>query len=123
MTLLLPQLILAELPPGVTIAHPPGLQVGDCIPVPPEVQGRWITIGAGPDQDLILRDDPPGISRSHCRMILRGGAFLIQGRLHPPGHAINGEWFNDCTARPLRDDDLITIGKHVTFRFDLTSQG
>jgi hypothetical protein len=118
-----PQLVLAELPEGVTITHPPGLQVGDSIPVPPEVQGRWITIGAGPDQDLILRDDPRSISRSHCRMILRGGAFLIQGRLHPPGHAINGEWFNDCTARPLRDGDQLTIGKHATFRFTLPEQG
>jgi hypothetical protein len=52
-------------------------------------------------------------------MILRGGAFLIQGRLHPPGYAINGQWFNDCTARPLRDGDLVTIGQHLTFQFAL----
>jgi hypothetical protein len=122
MAFTLPQLVLAELPAGVGIVHPAGLHVGDSIPVPPEVQGRWITIGSGPDQDLIIRDQPAGISRSQCRMIFRGGAFLIQGRLHPPGYAINGEWFNDCTARPLRDGDLVTIGRHVTFRFALPEQ-
>lgn len=114
-----PQLVLSDLPPGVEIVQPAGLQVGDAIPVPPAVQGRWITLGAGPDQDIVIRDEPAGVSRSHCRMTLRGGAYLIQGRLHPAGHAINGERFFDCTARPLRDGDLVTIGRHVTFRFSL----
>jgi predicted component of type VI protein secretion system len=114
-----PKLLLAELPPGVAIVAPAGLQVGDAIPLPTQVQGRWITIGASPDQDLVIRDQPAGISRSHCRMILRSGACLIQGRLHPPGYAINGTWFNDCTARPLRDGDLITLGQHLVFRFAL----
>src|SRR3954466_14573581 len=86
----LPQLVLQSLPDGVEIVTPAGLQVGDAVPVPPAVQGRWITIGAGPDQDIVLRDQPPGISRSHCRMTQRNGAFLIQGRLHPTGYAING---------------------------------
>src|SRR4051812_15168975 len=118
-----PELILEELPPGVEIAAPAELAVGGAIPVPPAVQGRWITIGAGPDQDIVLRDQPPGISRSHCRMIRRGGAFLIQGRLHPTGHAINGERFHDCTARPVRDGDLVTIGRYVTVRFSLPPEG
>jgi hypothetical protein len=43
------------------------------------------------------------------------------GRLHPDGYAINGQRFHDCTARPLRDGDLLTIGKHVTLRFSLPS--
>ena len=115
----LPQLVLHPLPDGVEIVEPAGLQVGDAVPVPPAVQGRWITLGAGPDQDIVLRDQPPGISRSHCRMTRRNGAFLIQGRLHPTGYAINGERFHDCTARPLRDGDLVTIGPHVTVRFSL----
>jgi predicted component of type VI protein secretion system len=114
-----PQLVLAELPEGVQIAAPAGLRVGDAIPLPPAVQGRWITLGAGPDQDIVIRDEPAGVSRSHCRMTLRGGAYLIQGRLHPAGYTINGERFFDCTARALRDGDLITIGRHVTFRFSL----
>jgi predicted component of type VI protein secretion system len=115
-----PQLVLKELPPGVEILAPAGLAVGGALAVPPAVQGRWITIGASPDQDLMIRDQPASISRSHCRMLLRGGAFLIQGRLHPPGYAINGERFNDCTARPLRDGDLLTLGQRLTFRFTLT---
>jgi pSer/pThr/pTyr-binding forkhead associated (FHA) protein len=118
----LPQLVLAELPPGVEIVAPAGLKVGEAIPVPPAVQGRWITLGSGPDQDIVIRDQPPGISRSHCRLTYRGAAFQIQGRLHPSGHAINGERFFDCTARPLRDGDLITIGRHATFRFVLPAQ-
>ena len=118
-----PQLVLAELPEGVQIAAPAGLRVGDAIPLPPAVQGRWITLGAGPDQDIVIRDEPAGVSRSHCRMTLRGGAYLIQGRLHPAGYTINGERFFDCTARPLRDGGLITIGRHVTFRFSLPRAG
>lgn len=114
-----PQLVLAELPPGVEIVEPAGLQIGDAVPLTPAVQGRWITIGSGPDQDIIIRDQPAGISRSHCRMIFRGGAFLIQGRLHPDGYAINGQRFFDCTAYPLRGGDLVTIGKYATFRFTL----
>jgi pSer/pThr/pTyr-binding forkhead associated (FHA) protein len=113
-----PELVLEELPPGVEIVAPAGLVVGGAIPVPPAVQGRWITIGAGPDQDIVIRDQPPGVSRSHCRLILRG-AFLIQGRLHPDGYAINGVRYHDCTARPLRDGDRVTIGKYVTVRFRL----
>ena len=114
-----PQLVLTELPPGAEIIAPAALTVGNALTVPLAAQGRWITIGAGPDQDLVIRDQPASISRSHCRMILRGGAYLIQGRLHPPGYALNGERFNDCTARPLRDGDLVTIGQHATFRFSL----
>jgi predicted component of type VI protein secretion system len=114
-----PQLVLAELPEGVEIVAPAGLRMGDAITVPPAVQGRWITIGAGSDQDIVIRDEPAGVSRSHCRLTLRGGAYLIQGRLHPTGYAINGERFFDCTARPLRDGDRLTIGRHVTFRISL----
>jgi len=116
-------LVLTEPPPGVEIVAPAGLAVGGALAVPLAAQGRWITIGASPDQDLVIRDQPASISRSHCRMIFRGGAFLIQGRLHPPGYAINGEWFNDCTARPLHDGDLVTIGQHATFRFSLPGSG
>jgi predicted nucleotidyltransferase len=116
-----PRLILADLTPGVKIVVPAGLRIGESIPIPEQVQGRWITIGAAPGQDIVVRDQPAGIGGSHCRMTLRSGAFLLQGRLHSSGWALNGERFYDCTARPLRDGDLITIGKHVTFRFVLQS--
>jgi predicted component of type VI protein secretion system len=76
---------------------------------------------ARPCLAAVIRDQPPGISRSHCRMTLRGGAYLIQGRLHPDGYAINGERFHDCTARPLRNGDRLTVGKHVTVRFRLAA--
>jgi hypothetical protein len=112
-----PQLVLIELAPGVEILAPAGLTIGGVIEVPPAVQGRWITIGAGTDQDIVIRDQPASISRSHCRMTYRGGAFLIQGRLHPPGYALNGERFNDCTARLLKDGDQVTLGPYVTLRF------
>jgi hypothetical protein len=116
-------LVLADLPAGVEIVVPAGLRIGDAIPLPEQVQGRWITIGSGPDQDIILRDQPAGIGRSHGRMILRDGVFRFQGRLHPAGWALNGERFYDCTARPLHDGDLVTIGEHATFRFSLSSTG
>lgn len=115
----LPRFILAELPPGVAVVAPAGLRVGDALPIPEAVRGRWITIGAGDDQDIVLRDEPRGLGRSHCRMLFRGGAYLMQGRLHPAGWAKNGERFYDCTARPLADGDLVTIGRHVTLRFSI----
>jgi hypothetical protein len=114
---MLPRLVLDELVPGVMIIAPAGLQIGDAILVPEAVEGRWVTIGAGEDQDIVLRDEPRGIGRSHCRMILRDGVYRVQGRLHPAGWSLNGERFFDCTARPLRDGDRITIGSHVTLRF------
>jgi predicted component of type VI protein secretion system len=116
-----PQLILTDLAPGVELIVPAGLQIGQGIPIPEQVQGRWITIGAGPDQDIVIRDQPAGIGSSHCRMIVRNGAYLFQGRVHPAGWALNGERFFDCTARALRDGDLVTIGKHVSFQFVLNS--
>jgi hypothetical protein len=117
------RLVLADLAAGVEIVVPAGLRIGDAIPLPEQVRGRWITIGSGPDQDIVLRDQPAGIGRSHCRMILRDGVFLFQGRLQPAGWALNGERFYDCTARPLHDGDLVTIGEHATFRFSLSSTG
>ena len=81
--------------------------------------GQFLIAGgsASPDQDIILRDEPRGIRRSHCRLIFRAGATHIQGRLHPDGYTLNDEHFTDCTARALKDGDSIQIGKHVTLRF------
>jgi hypothetical protein len=56
-------------------------------------------------------------------MLYRDGAYRLQGRLHPAGHALNGERFFDCTARALRDGDLVTIGQNVTLRFMLPEAG
>jgi hypothetical protein len=114
-----PQLVLDELAPGATLVAPAGVGVGDAIPIPEAVHGRWITLGAGDDQDIVLRDEPRGIGRSHCRMTFRNGAYLLQGRMHPAGWALNGQRFHDCTARPLAEGDRITIGRHVTLRFSL----
>jgi hypothetical protein len=110
------RLVLAEVAPGAAIVAPEGMQGGDSIPVPAAVAGRWITIGAGPDQDVVIRDEPRGIRRSHFRMIYRNGAYQIQSRLHPEGLWINDEHFLDCTARPLKEGDLVKVG-HVTLRF------
>jgi hypothetical protein len=111
------RLMLAAIEPDVEIVTPEGMQIGDSIPMPAAAGGRWITLGSGTDQDLVLRDQPRGIRRSHCRFIYRGGAYQIQGRLHPEGYRINGEAFQDCTARPLKDGDLLQLGPHVTLRF------
>jgi FHA domain-containing protein len=113
------RLVLAELAPGAEIVQPEGMQIGESIAVPPAVMGRWITLGSGPDQDIVIRDEPGTIRRSHCRMIFRGGAYLIQGRLHPEGYFLNGDHLTDCTGRPLKDGDLLRMGEHATFRFSL----
>jgi FHA domain len=110
--------VLAEVAPEARIEAPEGMQVGDSFPVPPAAAGRWLSIGSGPDQDIVIRDEPRTIRRSHCRITYRGGAYQLQSRLHPDGLAINGEYFHDCTARPLREGDLIRIGG-VTLRFSV----
>ena len=115
----LPRLVLAGISPNAQIVAPPAMESGGGIPIPPQVQGRWITIGSGVDQDIQLRDEPLTIARSHLRMIRRGGVYLVQGRLHPSGYALNGERYYDCTARPLREGDRITLGQHVTLCFTL----
>ncbi len=113
----MPELVLEALAPGTEIVAPEGLRVGDAIPVTPQALGRWINIGSGPDQDLVIRDDPPGIARAHARLTCRDGIFRLQGRLQRNGLFLNGAYANDCTARPLADGDLIRIGPNVTLRF------
>jgi len=112
------RLVLEAIAPGARIEVPEGMQVGDGLSVPLAAAGRWLSIGSGPDQDLVIRDEPRTIRRSHCRITYRGGAYQLQSRLHPDGLAINGEYFHDCTARALREGDLIRIGS-VTLRFSL----
>lgn len=114
-----PRLVLVELAPGTEVE---GLRVGDALPLPPQVQGRWIAVGAGADQDLVIRERPPAMGRSVARLTRRGGSYVIQGRVTPAGYALNGERFNDCTARPLRTGDRITFGPNVTFEFQLPAE-
>jgi predicted component of type VI protein secretion system len=110
--------VLAAVEPGSRIEVPAAMQVGDSLPVPAAAAGRWLALGSGPDQDIVIRDEPRTIRRSHCRITYRGSAYQIQSRLHPDGLAINGEYFHDCTARALHDGAMIRIGS-VTFRFAL----
>jgi hypothetical protein len=115
-------LVLEAVAPGARLLDPPGLKVGEALPLPQEVHGRWVTLGAGARQDLRVRDEPPGIGRSHLRFIRRGGGFLVQGRLHPHGYVLDGEAYHDCTPRPLRDGAILQIGPHVRFRVRLPAE-
>lgn len=113
-----PQLVLVEIAAGAAVVQPAGLAVGEAIPISAQVQGRWLNVGAGPDQDLMVRDEPQTIGRVHARLTERNGAILLQGRLQKKGYALNGVRYNDCTARPLKEGDLITLGENLTFRFE-----
>ena len=112
-----PRLVLTEIPEGCRVVAPAGLSVGDTLPLPATVKGMWVTLGSGERQDIILRDDPLGVRRSHVRFGYRNGAYVVQSRGHPTGYVLNGTHHTDCTARPLQEGDELQLGPHLKFRY------
>jgi len=74
--------------------------------------GELVRIGSGADNDLVIAD--PSVSRSHCRIFIESGRFVIQDE-----GSKNGTYVNDV---PIREAFLLpgmrlTIGGSV-YRFE-----
>lgn len=70
--------------------------------------GPTTTIGRLPECDVVVPD--PAASRSHARIVRRGGVWLIEDL-----GSTNGTYVNDepVTERALEDGDRITVGATV----------
>ena len=55
-----------------------------------EVQGEILTIGRGPDNDVVLQDGR--VSRHHCRLVRRGPSWFIVDNDSANGTHVNGEF-------------------------------
>jgi hypothetical protein len=83
-----------------------------------QVQGRWITLGSARDQDIRVGEEDGGVGRAHLRFTIREGRLLVQGRMQRGGYSINGQSYNDCTARPMADGDVLEFGSKLRFRLE-----
>ncbi len=74
--------------------------------------GDELTIGRGRDNDIQIKNDSK-VSRRHCRLFRKEGAFYMQDNKSSNGSLVNGELI---TERRLSGDEEIIIGD-TFFRF------
>lgn len=67
-----------------------------------------LTVGRGPEADLVLRDEE--MSQKHLSLEWRGDGFLVRDLGSTNGTRVNGE---PVTARELVHGDRIEFGRHV----------
>ena len=85
-----------------------GLVPGDARPVP--MQGRSLTVGRGPANDLVLPDPDRTLSKSHCVIEDHNGNVVIVDL------STNGTFLNYSkiplgkTPTPLNNGDVLTLG-------------
>lgn len=82
-----------------------GPEAGRAIPVGPE----GVRIGRGAGNDLSLADE--GVSRQHCRVCLRAGAWLVEDLNSTNGVTVNGRRIAGACA--LFPGDRIGVGRRV----------
>jgi pSer/pThr/pTyr-binding forkhead associated (FHA) protein len=69
-------------------------------------------VGRDPGADIVI--DNLGVSRSHCQLIRRGAAFVVQDMNSANGTYVNGKKVGEHS---LIDSDQIVVGKYVlTFK-------
>ena len=74
--------------------------------------GDEITIGRGRDNDIQIKNDSK-VSRKHCRLFRKEGAFYIQDNKSSNGSLVNGELI---TERRLFGGEEVIVGE-TFFRF------
>lgn len=84
-----------------------GKDGGRCWPV----DGEILTIGRGPDNDLVLQD--VRVSRHHCRVVRRGRSWFIVDNDSANGTHVNGEFVVEAE---LFGGERIAVGS-TTFAF------
>lgn len=79
------------------------------------VRRERLTIGRGPDNDIVLTTDVR-VSRHHCTLERRGETYFIVDNDSANGTHVNGEFVVEC---PLDGGERISIGDSV-FTFEVT---
>lgn len=108
-TPLLPATFLARTEPRATLTVLTGLQAGRLV----AIDGVPMTIGTGPDADLVVEDS--GVSRHHVRVArTTDGAFYAED-LGSTNGTFRGHDRIGLTL--LRGGDLLQLGPHLQVRF------
>jgi hypothetical protein len=73
------------------------------------IKGDEVTIGRGPDNDIVLFDDVR-VSRHHCRVVRRGSEYFVVDRDSANGTHVDGQFVVECQ---LSGGEQIAIGDSV----------
>jgi pSer/pThr/pTyr-binding forkhead associated (FHA) protein len=77
-----------------------------------DLSKQAMVIGRDPGADIVI--DNLGVSRSHCQLLKRGAAFVVQDMNSANGTYVNGKKVGEHS---LNDNDQIVVGKYVlTFK-------
>ncbi len=66
---------------------------------------RRVRVGRGPDNDLVVPQSHPGVSRNHANFTLEGGQIFLEDLGSPNGTFLNGQ--------PVRGRVAITMRDHI----------
>lgn len=82
-----------------------------------------LRMGVDPTQnDLVFPQGTPGVSRQHCRLILRNGALWLQDMNARYGTYYNGKKMDPGQTVQVREGDTLSLGgQGQTFRIVLSS--
>lgn len=97
-------------------SHPPDPLVGIILPVVARSSRRkdQVIIGRAASCDVVV--DDPSVSERHCVIEDRGDALTVSDRGSTNGTLINGTPLEPSLAHTLRDEDVLTLGRH-SFQF------
>ncbi len=92
--------------------HPPHPLVGIILAVRGAGSRERVRIVAGrcPPADIVV--DDPAVSERHCSFEWRGSALLVSDLGSTNGTLINGTPLEPPLAHTLRDEDILTLGRH-----------
>ena len=74
-----------------------------------------ISIGRDLGNDVVIND--PEISRHHTRLFLQGDNYVVEDRGSTNGTSVNGQRL--LGPYNLRPGELITMGEHISFIFEM----
>lgn len=99
--------------PGA-LEHPPHPLVGIIIPIRGGGSRSRVVAGRRPPAEIVV--DDPAVSERHCGFEWRGSAILVTDLGSTNGTLINGTPLEPPLAHTLRDEDILTLGRH-SFQF------
>jgi pSer/pThr/pTyr-binding forkhead associated (FHA) protein len=72
-----------------------------------QIEKEEISIGRSADSDIVI--DNLGVSNNHARILKTGEGYSIEDLKSTNGTLLNNK---GIAIEPLKDEDIITIGKH-----------